>query len=253
MGCETAAGADVWALMGSDAIGSQLPVLEENRLRKVPPALGEISGSDSLPKVGERRPRRRRSPTRVCRGRARHPRPPVGSAKLNGLDPEAVGRVHVPSPPSHSSNRGIAGLESLLKPIVHYPARSLDLTLPHIGKLMKYGQITSATCARWGVWRLPMTALRLCPCCFAVRERQSISGSLVPTWAVAQPSLRASAPTRSTRSTSNTCPRHICPLPILGGHFRTQMRCQSGPKRTLTNELKASEKQIFVAHSILVA
>ena len=33
-------------------------------------------------------------------------------------------------------------MESLPKPIVRHPTRSLDQTLPYIGELMKYGQIT---------------------------------------------------------------------------------------------------------------
>lgn len=33
-------------------------------------------------------------------------------------------------------------MESLPKPLVGHPTRSLDQTLPYIGELMKYGQIT---------------------------------------------------------------------------------------------------------------
>jgi len=164
-----------------------------------------------------------------------------------------VGRVHVPSRPSHSSNRGTAALESLPKLIVHYPTRSLDLTLPHIGKLMKYGQITLGYVRPVGRVAVahdgPQTVSMLLR-----REGEAVTQLLTrPDLAIAQASLRASPPTRSTRSTRNTSPRNICPLPILGGHFRTQTRCQSGLKRSFANELKASEKQIFVAHSILVA
>src|ERR1700686_3386016 len=40
---------------------------------------------------------------------------------------------------------------------------------------------------------------------------------------------------KSTRSASNTSPTNKCPLPDSSGHFRTQMRCQCGLRRTLTN------------------
>src|ERR1700686_5299954 len=39
---------------------------------------------------------------------------------------------------------------------------------------------------------------------------------------------------KSTRSASNTSPTNKCPLPDSSGHFRTQMRCQCGLRRTLT-------------------
>jgi len=41
-------------------------------------------------------------------------------------------------------------VESLPKPIVRHPTRSLDETLPYIGELMKYGQITLANVLRVG-------------------------------------------------------------------------------------------------------
>src|SRR5258708_38817558 len=40
---------------------------------------------------------------------------------------------------------------------------------------------------------------------------------------------------KSTRSASNISPKNKCPLPDSSGHFRTQMRCQCGLRRTLTN------------------
>jgi hypothetical protein len=47
---------------------------------------------------------------------------------------------------------------------------SLDQTLPNIGELLQYGQITLSH-VRSDAWQLPMTAARLCPWCFAVREK----------------------------------------------------------------------------------
>jgi len=41
-------------------------------------------------------------------------------------------------------------VESLPKPIVRNPTRSLDQNLPYIGELMKYGQITLANVLRVG-------------------------------------------------------------------------------------------------------
>src|SRR5882762_2979162 len=92
----------------------------------------------------------------------------------------------------------------------------------------------SATCVRSGAWRLPMTVVRLCPCCFSVKEKLWLSCSLASTWRSPKRLRKAPAPTKSTPSASNTSPRNKYPLPDSSGHFRTQMCCQCGLRRTLT-------------------
>jgi Transposase IS66 family len=76
----------------------------------------------------------------------------IGSAKLNGLDPEAYLRE---VRPSHHSHRGVTALEHRRKPNRHKPNRNLDHKvvanhsgvvssyLPNIADLINYGHITT--------------------------------------------------------------------------------------------------------------
>jgi hypothetical protein len=80
---------------------------------------------------------------------------------------------------------------------------------------MKYGQITLGRVRPVGRVAVAHDGPQIVSMLLR-REGEAVNQRLTsPDLAVAQPSLRASASTRSTRSTSNTSPRHICPLPIL--------------------------------------
>jgi hypothetical protein len=121
------------------------------------------------------------------------------------------------------------------KPIVRHRTHSLDQSLPYLGELMKHGQITLGNVRPVGCVRWPMTAARLCVCCFAVKERLRLSCSLASTWRSPKRLRKAPAPTKSTPSASNTSPKNKCPPPDSSRHFRTQMRCQCGLRRSQTN------------------
>src|SRR5882762_3662240 len=105
----------------------------------------------------------------------------------------------------------------------------------------------SATCAQSGAWRLPMTVVRLYPCCFSVKEKLWLSCSLASTWRSPKRLRKAPAPTKSTPSACNTSPKNKCPLPDSSGHFRTQMGCQCGLRRTLTHLLVRNPHQALTA------
>src|ERR1700688_669315 len=58
---------------------------------------------------------------------------------------------------------------------------------------------------------------------------------------------------KSTRSASNTSPTNKCPLPDSSGHFRTQMRCQCGLRRTLTPATKSGHFNLLTTRPAITA